>query len=100
MGANGAGKSTILKLATRLYDPDEGEIFFNGHNIRTLKLDDLRRAISVLFQDYTLFPLSVSLSPNPRPPKLTSLSPVRRSATTSPSGTPPPPRTPPHQKQT
>ena len=61
MGANGAGKSTILKLATRLYDPDEGEIFFNGHNIRTLKLDDLRRAISVLFQDYTLFPLSVGI---------------------------------------
>ncbi|PIL27886.1 ATP-binding cassette transporter [Ganoderma sinense ZZ0214-1] len=59
VGANGAGKSTILKLATRLYDPDEGEIFFGGHEIRTLKLDDLRRAISVLFQDYTLFPLSI-----------------------------------------
>ena len=62
VGANGAGKSTILKLTTRLYDPDEGEILFGGHNIRTLKLDDLRRAISVLFQDYTLFPLSVRTS--------------------------------------
>ncbi|EJF56134.1 HlyB/MsbA family ABC transporter [Dichomitus squalens LYAD-421 SS1] len=59
VGANGAGKSTILKLTTRLYDPDEGEIFFGGHDIRTLKLDDLRRAITVLFQDYTLFPLSI-----------------------------------------
>ena len=59
VGANGSGKSTILKLTTRLYDPDEGEILFGGHDIRTLKLDDLRRAISVLFQDYTLFPLSV-----------------------------------------
>ncbi|KAI1785736.1 HlyB/MsbA family ABC transporter [Ganoderma leucocontextum] len=59
VGANGAGKSTILKLTTRLYDPDEGEIFFGGHDIRTLKLDDLRRSISVLFQDYTLFPLSI-----------------------------------------
>ena len=41
VGANGAGKSTILKLTTRLYDPDEGEILVGGHDIRTLKLDDL-----------------------------------------------------------
>ena len=67
VGANGAGKSTILKLTTRLYDPDEGEILFGGHDIRTLKLDDLRRAISVLFQDYTLFPLSVRPFPRPFP---------------------------------
>ncbi|RPD56235.1 P-loop containing nucleoside triphosphate hydrolase protein [Lentinus tigrinus ALCF2SS1-7] len=59
VGSNGSGKSTILKLATRLYDPEEGEIFFGGHDIRTLKLYDLRQAISVLFQDYTLFPLSI-----------------------------------------
>ena len=59
VGANGSGKSTILKLVTRIYDPDEGEIFLGGHNIRTLRLHDLRQAISVLFQDYTLFPLSV-----------------------------------------
>ena len=72
VGANGAGKSTILKLTTRLYDPDEGEILFGGHDIRTLKLDDLRRAISVLFQDYTLFPLSVR-----PPPSLPSPTPFR-----------------------
>ena len=59
-GSNGAGKSTILKLIVRLYDPQEGTIFIGGHDIRTLKLSDLRRAVSVLFQDYTHFPLSVS----------------------------------------
>ncbi|PIL30024.1 ATP-binding cassette transporter [Ganoderma sinense ZZ0214-1] len=59
VGSNGAGKSTILKLAVRLYDPDEGEILFGGQDIRTLKLSDVRQAMSVLFQDYTHFPLSI-----------------------------------------
>lgn len=60
VGANGSGKSTILKLIVRLYDPEEGEILIDGQDIRTLKLADLRQAVSVLFQDYTHFPLSVS----------------------------------------
>ncbi|KAI0641212.1 P-loop containing nucleoside triphosphate hydrolase protein [Trametes meyenii] len=59
LASNGSGKSTILKLALRLYDPEEGQILFNGHAIRTLRLKDLRQAISVLFQDYTHFPLSI-----------------------------------------
>jgi len=59
VGSNGSGKSTILKLIVRLYDIDEGEILIDGKDIRTLKLADLRQAISVLFQDYTLFPLSI-----------------------------------------
>ena len=59
VGANGSGKSTILKLIVRLYDIEEGQILIDGHDIRTLKLFDLRQAISVLFQDYTHFPLSV-----------------------------------------
>ena len=66
VGSNGSGKSTILKLITRLYDPQEGQIFIGGHDIRTLKLYDLRQAISVLFQDYTIFPLSVRPTPQPR----------------------------------
>ncbi|PPQ90445.1 hypothetical protein CVT25_014963 [Psilocybe cyanescens] len=59
VGTNGSGKSTILKLIARLYDPSEGKILIDGIDIKTLRLADLRRAISVLFQDYTLFPLSI-----------------------------------------
>ncbi|KAI0791831.1 P-loop containing nucleoside triphosphate hydrolase protein [Abortiporus biennis] len=59
VGANGSGKSTILKLLVRLYDPLEGEILVDGRDIQSLKLEDLRETISVLFQDYTHFPLSI-----------------------------------------
>lgn len=52
-------KSTVLKLLNRLYDPTEGSIIVNNHDIRTLKLADLRRCTFMLFQDYTHFPLSV-----------------------------------------
>ena len=62
MGFNGSGKSTILKLVARIYDVTEGIIRINGRDIREVKLDDLRRSIAVLFQDYTLFPLSVRLA--------------------------------------
>ena len=63
VGVNGSGKSTILKLISRIYDPTEGTIFIDDKDIRTLKLTDLRRAISILFQDYTYFPLSVPSFP-------------------------------------
>jgi ABC-type multidrug transport system fused ATPase/permease subunit len=62
VGFNGSGKSTILKLVARIYDVAEGTIRINGRDIREVKQDDLRRSIAVLFQDYTLFPLSVRLS--------------------------------------
>ena len=62
MGFNGSGKSTILKLLARIYDVTEGTIRINDRDIRDLKLEDLRHSIAVLFQDYTLFPVSVSLS--------------------------------------
>jgi len=45
----------------RLYDPTEGVILIDGNDIKTLRLEDLRRALAILFQDYTLFPLTVSL---------------------------------------
>ena len=51
----------MLKLMLRLYDPTEGMILVNGQDIKTLKLADLRESMAVLFQDYTHFPLSVSL---------------------------------------
>jgi ABC-type multidrug transport system fused ATPase/permease subunit len=74
IGSNGSGKSTILKLVARIYDPTEGIILVNGEDIKTLRLADLRRAMAILFQDYTHFPLSVSptrlcfpYSDSPRP---------------------------------
>ena len=43
----------------RLYDPCAGQILLSGHDVRTLRLADLRAAVAVLFQDYTHFPLSI-----------------------------------------
>ena len=60
VGTNGSGKSTILKLLARVYDVTEGKILIDGKDIRTLRLHDLHRAMSVLYQDYTHFQLSVS----------------------------------------
>ena len=57
-----AGKSTMLKLLLRLYDPTEGVILINGIDIRVLRISDVRRVVSVLFQDYNIFPLSVGVS--------------------------------------
>ncbi|EEB97262.1 hypothetical protein MPER_03461 [Moniliophthora perniciosa FA553] len=57
VGRNGSGKSTILKLIARLYNPEEGQILIDGHDIKTLKLADLRRATAVLFQALYPFPI-------------------------------------------
>jgi ABC-type bacteriocin/lantibiotic exporter with double-glycine peptidase domain len=62
IGANGSGKSTILKLLARIYDVTEGKILIDGQDIKSLRLYDLRRAVAVLFQDYTHFPLSVGFT--------------------------------------
>ncbi|KAG1874120.1 P-loop containing nucleoside triphosphate hydrolase protein [Suillus tomentosus] len=59
VGGNGSGKSTILKLISRIYDPTEGTILIDNRDIKTLRLADLRAAMSILFQDYTRFPLSI-----------------------------------------
>lgn len=60
VGVNGSGKSTVLKLISRIYDPTEGTIFIDNRDIKTLRMADLRAAMSILFQDYTHFPLSIS----------------------------------------
>lgn len=52
VGANGAGKTTIVKLITRLYDPDEGRILVDGIDIREIGIEDLRSHIGVIFQDF------------------------------------------------
>ena len=50
VGPNGAGKSTLLKLLCRFYDPDRGTIEIDGRDLRDFATDDLRRLITVLFQ--------------------------------------------------
>jgi ATP-binding cassette subfamily B protein len=50
VGLNGAGKSTLLKLLCRFYDPDEGRIELDGVDLRGLRVEELRRRITILFQ--------------------------------------------------
>jgi ATP-binding cassette, subfamily B, bacterial len=58
VGRNGAGKTTIVKLLTRLYDPDEGQILIDGVDIREYDPAELRHEIGVIFQDYVTYFLS------------------------------------------
>ena len=58
VGRNGACKTTIVKLLTRLYDPDEGQILINGHDIKEYDLEALRARIGVIFQDYVTYYLT------------------------------------------
>ncbi|KAG1908606.1 P-loop containing nucleoside triphosphate hydrolase protein [Suillus fuscotomentosus] len=59
VGVNGSGKSTILKLISRVYDPTDGTILIDDQDIKTLKLADLRAAMSILFQGYSHFPVTI-----------------------------------------
>jgi ABC-type multidrug transport system fused ATPase/permease subunit len=59
VGENGAGKSTIIKLLCRLYEPDSGRILVNGIPIRELRRSELQRVFSVIFQDYQRYELSL-----------------------------------------
>ncbi len=59
VGATGAGKSTVIKLLLRFYDVQGGRITLDGHDLRTLKLPDLRGAIGLVSQDVFLFHGSV-----------------------------------------
>jgi ATP-binding cassette subfamily B protein len=54
-GATGSGKSTLLSLLMRFYDVDSGTIRIDGHDIRDLDLDDLRRNMGLVFQESFLF---------------------------------------------
>ncbi len=58
VGQNGAGKTTIIKLLTRLYDPTEGQILLDGVDLRDYDLDSLRAQIGVIFQDFVRYQLS------------------------------------------
>ncbi len=58
VGRNGAGKTTMVKLLTRLYDPDDGEILIGGRNIKEYDLKELREQVGVIFQDYVTYFMS------------------------------------------
>src|SRR5881398_1824976 len=60
VGATGAGKTTLISLLTRFYDPLEGAILLDGVDLRDYKLLDLRRQFAVVLQDAVLFSLSIA----------------------------------------
>jgi ATP-binding cassette subfamily B protein len=55
VGPTGAGKTTIVNMLTRFYDIDEGQIWIDGHEIRDIKQDSLRRQLGIVLQDNFLF---------------------------------------------
>lgn len=59
VGENGAGKTTFVKLLTRMYDPTEGEILLDGVNIKKIDYDQYMSLFSSVFQDYKLFSFSI-----------------------------------------
>lgn len=59
VGYNGAGKTTLMKLIMRLYDPQSGQIMINGTDIRDYEVQDYRKAIGTVFQDFKIFAASV-----------------------------------------
>lgn len=55
LGATGSGKTTIINLLPRFYDPSQGRITIDGHDLREVKLDSLRSQIGIVLQETTLF---------------------------------------------
>jgi ATP-binding cassette, subfamily B, bacterial len=58
IGENGQGKTTIVKLITRLYDPSEGQILLDGIDLREYDLDDLHHEMGVIFQDFMRYEMT------------------------------------------
>jgi len=59
VGATGSGKSTVAGLLARLYDPEDGRVLLDGHDLRDLRLDDVRRSVALVFEETFLFSESV-----------------------------------------
>src|SRR5258708_3312515 len=60
VGRTGAGKSTLASLLLRFYDPDEGAVFLDGHDLRDLRLDWLRRQVGLMHQEAILRPGTIA----------------------------------------
>lgn len=59
VGHNGAGKTTIIKLLLRLYDPTDGAIYYNGKNIKEYNLKAYREIFAATFQDFQMFGMTI-----------------------------------------
>lgn len=60
VGENGAGKTTIVKLLGRLYDPTEGRILLDGRDLRDYDLDQLRASVGIVFQDFVRYAMTAA----------------------------------------
>jgi ATP-binding cassette, subfamily B, bacterial len=58
IGENGEGKTTLVKLMTRLYDPEKGQVLLDGVDLREYDLEDLYRKIGVIFQDFVRYEMT------------------------------------------
>jgi len=58
VGPNGSGKTTLVKLLCRLYDPSAGAVTLDGADLRSFDVDELRRHMSVIFQDFAQYQMT------------------------------------------
>lgn len=84
VGLNGAGKSTLIKLLAGLYEPTTGRITYGGRSIAAIGLQEWRRHLSIVFQDFVRYPLSaydnVALGNGTVPPDRTAIATATRDA--------------------
>lgn len=59
VGKNGAGKTTVIKLLCRLYKPQKGRILINGIDIQSLSMEEYKKQLSIVFQDFKLLPIQL-----------------------------------------
>lgn len=59
VGLNGSGKTTIIKLLLKLYEPDKGEIFIDDINLKNIDTEEYQKNMGVVFQDFVKYPLTV-----------------------------------------
>jgi ATP-binding cassette subfamily B protein len=60
VGPTGAGKSTIVSLLVRFFDPQSGSVIVDGHDLRNVKIHSLRKQVAIVLQDPFIFPITVA----------------------------------------